>query len=168
MTTAVKPLPERANGMKLWQCSHHGCSAQAAGTGGPIGLRAVGWYFVPGELLYCPMHRPDLVPCGAFGGANGSEPAGEMCSLCSAEIEADLLQHLVRAHVSHTDHSFITHILHDGSAMCPAGGSDTWPDGVRGVSRAAWSEATCNRCRMNHLTLEMMDAGFPCENVGHR
>lgn len=54
--------------MNFWECSTTGCGRTAYGTGGAIGLQAVGWWFKRGEngfgpTLYCPAHRPDGPPC---------------------------------------------------------------------------------------------------------
>lgn len=49
--------------MNLWECDHPDCNASAVGEGGAVGLRAIGWYFKPGPILYCPRHRPDAIPC---------------------------------------------------------------------------------------------------------
>jgi hypothetical protein len=68
------------------------------GTGGAIGLRAIGWYFVPGwrNICYCPRHRPD--PSGVvYSDMHGDEfkPGSQEdkpCSMCAADREADYLQ----------------------------------------------------------------------------
>lgn len=78
--------------LNKWECEELGCDATAVGTGGAIGLRAVGWHFIPGAPLKCPAHRPDgsekripEIPCDKTG----------PCSACRAEEEADRLQYLV-------------------------------------------------------------------------
>ncbi|MAT84097.1 MAG: hypothetical protein CMD39_07380 [Gammaproteobacteria bacterium] len=53
--------------LNLWECEHRGCTAAAAGTGGAVGLRAIGWYFRRGSggsgpTILCPNHRPDASP----------------------------------------------------------------------------------------------------------
>lgn len=75
-----------------WQCEVPSCDRTAVGTGGAIGLRAIGWYFEPNLGLFCPSHRPDgstkriaQVPCDQAG----------PCSGCKADEEADRLQYLI-------------------------------------------------------------------------
>lgn len=48
--------------MNLWECDRPGCTSRAVGVGGAVGLTAVGWYFRPGPVLFCPAHRPDGIP----------------------------------------------------------------------------------------------------------
>lgn len=86
--------------MNRWDCDKAGCKASCVGTGGAIGLRAIGWYFVPGfrHNCFCPMHRPDP----ATGPPSAAEPDGWVgmhgpdapypCSPCAADREADYLQ----------------------------------------------------------------------------
>lgn len=77
--------------MNLWECDfrdEHGkqCRMTATGVGGAVGLRAVGWYFVPGPIVRCPHHRPDAAgPCRHPG---GDDPGPNPCSICTATEEA--------------------------------------------------------------------------------
>ena len=80
--------------MNKWQCDHKGCSRVAYGTGGAVGLRAIGWWFKVGTgwsqgPLFCPAHRPDPAPCHDEG---NEDNAGRPCSLCAAEDEVRTLQ----------------------------------------------------------------------------
>lgn len=70
--------------MNRWVCQHPGCDEFVCGTGGAIGLRAIGWYFWPGwsNNLFCPRHRPDTM----------TDPHGKECSMCRAETEALVIQ----------------------------------------------------------------------------
>lgn len=78
--------------MNLWECGHvdvdgKRCKSTAVGTGGAIGLRAVGWFFNGTGHLYCPAHRPDKAVVKTEGcGTQGP------CSMCSAEADAALYQ----------------------------------------------------------------------------
>lgn len=80
--------------MNRWDCELHGCDVSAVGTGGAIGLRAIGWYFVPGGRLLCPAHRPDPIVCMQ---PHNEENAGKPCRLCKAESEARVLQNGIKA-----------------------------------------------------------------------
>lgn len=77
--------------MNLWQCDKPGCKSTAVGNGGAIGLRAIGWWFVPGfyRNCYCPAHRPDGSPVPHE--MHGDE-APLPCPSCAAEYEAAYLQ----------------------------------------------------------------------------
>ena|ERR1700760_3915739 len=44
--------------MNIWECHHPDCTNRVVGVGGAIGLRAIGWYFELGPVLYCPNHYP--------------------------------------------------------------------------------------------------------------
>ena len=78
--------------MNIWNCDHPGCTAEARGVGGAIGLRAIGWYFRRGPVLFCPRHRPDPVPCDdKYSEANH----GAECALCAGEHEAKHWQDLI-------------------------------------------------------------------------
>ncbi len=66
--------------MNLWECDEPGCNRAAVGTGGAVGLRAIGWYFRVGPTLFCPWHRPDKIPCVEDG-----ENKGKPCGPCAAE-----------------------------------------------------------------------------------
>ena len=82
-----------------WECDQPGCDRQCVGTGGAIGLRAIGWWFLPGPRLFCPAHRPDPAtepigepdPRDKWVGSHGPE-APYPCSMCAADREADYLQ----------------------------------------------------------------------------
>jgi len=83
--------------MNRWTCELHGCDSTAVGDGGAIGLRAIGWYFVPGGRLLCPVHRPDPIECEQpYNEGN----AGKPCRLCSAEAEARILQDMINDRLS--------------------------------------------------------------------
>jgi hypothetical protein len=82
--------------MNLWECSHPGCTSKAVGSGSAIGLVAVGWYFVPGGDLYCPAHRPD--PQVEENPRYRCDVEGP-CSVCTAERDADTLQHVIAGHL---------------------------------------------------------------------
>lgn len=75
--------------MNHWECNHKGCTSVAEGSGGAMGLRAIGWYFRPGPMLLCPRHRPDPTPC-VDKASEGCE--GESCTNCTAEQEAQFWQ----------------------------------------------------------------------------
>ena len=75
--------------MKEWQCDSPGCKYKCIGLGGAIGLRAIGWWFLPGPRLFCPRHRPDPVPCvDKYSDGNH----GNSCALCAGEVEAEKIQ----------------------------------------------------------------------------
>jgi hypothetical protein len=80
-------------GMSKWECGHHGCDVTAVGSGGAVGLRAIGWWFEPGPHLFCPAHRPDPSPCHQEYNA-GNE--GKSCPFCTAEAEAHGHQEAIR------------------------------------------------------------------------
>lgn len=50
--------------MNGWQCEHPGCPYKCIGVNGAMGLRAIGWFFIPGKSvneplqLFCPYHHP--------------------------------------------------------------------------------------------------------------
>lgn len=75
--------------MNLWQCDAPGCKRTAIGSGGAIGLRAIGWFVRLGPVVFCPGHRPDHGPC--------EEHEGETCSLCPSEAEAKRFQDMIRS-----------------------------------------------------------------------
>lgn len=71
--------------MNQWDCQHPGCKRQAIGTGGAIGLQAIGWWFERGQggsgpRIYCPPHRPDGPQCA--GGC------GSLLPMMAADAEA--------------------------------------------------------------------------------
>ncbi len=83
--------------MNLWQCSHHGCKSTCRGTGGAIGLLAIGWFFRPGARvgsleLFCPVHRPDPEPCHEDG-----TNLGNPCTMCVADKQAKQIQTVIGA-----------------------------------------------------------------------
>lgn len=73
--------------MNRWHCGQHGCPSTAVGTGGAIGLRAIGWYFVRGPVLFCPVHRPDPT-LDRVNLHDRETDDGTPCSACASEIEA--------------------------------------------------------------------------------
>jgi hypothetical protein len=84
--------------MNLWQCDVPGCKITASGTGGAIGLRAIGWYFLPGPVIRCPAHRPDSIPCIGDPRTTDDSVRGQPCSQCQADIEAVIIQHAIKDH----------------------------------------------------------------------
>lgn len=44
--------------MNLWQCQSPKCLNEAKGVSGAAGLRAIGWFFECGPVIYCPYHHP--------------------------------------------------------------------------------------------------------------
>ena len=78
--------------MNRWECQHEGCPNSVIGCGGAIGLRAIGWYYELGPLIFCPNHRPD----GTLERGNLHDPDAEdtdkPCSLCQADAEARRIQ----------------------------------------------------------------------------
>lgn len=74
--------------MNLWQCKHAGCKSTAVGTGGAIGLRAIGWWFLPGQDILCPNHRPDPID----GDGRYLDCTRKNCSQCKATEEAESWQ----------------------------------------------------------------------------
>lgn len=89
--------------MNVWECEHPGCTSKAVGTGGAIGLHAIGWYFTAGSvhgnyesLLFCPAHRPDPIPC-----TEESENKGNPCSACAADSAVKPIQLALRHGMDH-------------------------------------------------------------------
>jgi hypothetical protein len=78
--------------MNKWECDYAGCGNSCVGTGGAVGLRAIGWWFVRGmsNNCFCPAHRPDSVPCL-------ERKTGEACAPCAGELEADKWQRQMEA-----------------------------------------------------------------------
>lgn len=75
--------------MNVWECERPGCKTKALGIGGAIGLRAIGWYFMPGPVIYCPHHRPDGIQCV-------TDAENKDCGLCRAEVEVVKFQAILR------------------------------------------------------------------------
>ena len=81
--------------MNRWDCQHRGCKRHVLGTGGAVGLRAVGWQVSfagppgSGPRILCPAHRYDTIPCQESPGRSF------LCSLCRAEADAGKLQELI-------------------------------------------------------------------------
>ena len=80
--------------MNLWRCDYPGCTYEVIGLGSAVGLRAIGWYFMVGPVLFCPRHRPDKVSCA--DGMSDSSDDCEQCSLCAGEREAALWQWMMK------------------------------------------------------------------------
>ena len=85
--------------MNAWECDFPGCTSAAVGTGGAIGLAAIGWWFRPGGIsggaglnIRCPSHRPDPIPC-----TNSSIERDE-CSNCRADQVAEEIQNAILHH----------------------------------------------------------------------
>lgn len=76
--------------MNIWECTDRDCSRKCVGTGGAVGLRAIGWYFTYGGPILCPQHRPDAVPCI-------EQDEHPPCQLCAAEKEAEQWQRGIAA-----------------------------------------------------------------------
>lgn len=85
--------------MNKWECDAPGCRNSAVGCGGAIGLRAIGWYFVPGNhapRLFCPAHRPDGAPCQNVGEEDTRTVAElQNCPMCAGDNEADEIQDVI-------------------------------------------------------------------------
>jgi len=88
--------------MNKWDCDYEGCTSSAVGTGGAIGLTAIGWYFVPGTgyssgHLLCPAHRPDAIPCTEDSRDDDGNycTLGKPCPTCKADEVADIVQHAI-------------------------------------------------------------------------
>jgi hypothetical protein len=82
--------------MNLWECEAPGCDSKCVGAGGAIGLRAIGWFFVPLGGLFCPHHRPDkTTDKHPMGICDTDGP----CSPCAGDREADKLQYMIAKEV---------------------------------------------------------------------
>lgn len=78
--------------MNKWVCAVPGCGTTAVGFGGAIGLRAIGWWFLPGEELRCPAHRPDgTMDRSADAPCHLDKP----CPECQGEKEAAQMQYMI-------------------------------------------------------------------------
>lgn len=78
--------------LNKWECGARDCKSTAVGSGGALGLRAIGWWFESGEPTFCPLHRPDktekraaAILCGVAG----------PCAHCKGDLEADKIQFLI-------------------------------------------------------------------------
>ena len=83
--------------MNVWECDAKDCDSKCIGVGGAIGLRAIGWYFVPGwrDNCFCPRHRPDKIPCDDQYTPEDKRQAE--CALCCGEHEARRWQDQIMA-----------------------------------------------------------------------
>lgn len=85
--------------MSRWTCGHDGCKSRAFGAGGPVGLRALGWYVhlvvkdEKGPVILCPAHRPDPIRCTQIGSAKCRQ--GSKCSQCAARKQALVTQAMI-------------------------------------------------------------------------
>ncbi len=85
--------------MNLWECEAPECANTAVGTGGAVGLRAIGWYFSVGPTILCPAHHPDKLPCTdvpSMPTAEERRNAGRPCSLCASEAQAERIQSQIK------------------------------------------------------------------------
>lgn len=140
--------------MSLWACNFPGCDSRASGTGGAIGLRAIGWHFVNAGRLYCPNHRPDKVLCREIGANHGTP-----CGPCLAEEESDRLGAFISwtTETGTLDHPllFLVHVMapagEENSALCGFGRSY---DKVVTNDNNATVTVTCTACRMLRIMLQ--------------
>jgi hypothetical protein len=64
--------------------------------GGAMGLRAIGWYFKRGPVLFCPAHRPDAsILCKL-----APKSKGMPCSQCTGIVEAEKFQQFIERQVN--------------------------------------------------------------------
>lgn len=92
--------------MNKWECDYDGCTVTATGTGGAIGLLAIGWWFKPigygsgRPALLCPAHRPDSIPCTeiSLDDDGAYVTLDKPCSSCRADEIAAIIQHAISAH----------------------------------------------------------------------
>lgn len=77
--------------MNLWNCQHAGCDRTCCGVGGAVGLRAIGWYFKRGPIIFCPEHRPD----GINGKGKYLDCHKKNCPQCKGSQEAEKWQALI-------------------------------------------------------------------------
>lgn len=91
--------------LNLWECEHPGCDVKAVGTGGAIGLRAIGWWFERHKRILCPVHRPDgsLKRDPSLEGSGAACDADGPCPQCKGDEEADRLQYLVAQYLELPD-----------------------------------------------------------------
>lgn len=78
--------------MNKWECQGPDCTNSIVGVGGAMGLRAIGWYVVTGPVIFCPVCRPDPMPC-----VQTKERAGTSCTFCRGEQEAYSFQEAIRS-----------------------------------------------------------------------
>lgn len=85
--------------MNQWRCNGINyetgkrCTITACGSGGAIGLRAIGWWFEPGHEVRCPAHRPDAHgACREAYRMAGDALGPDPCSSCTADEEAERFQ----------------------------------------------------------------------------
>jgi hypothetical protein len=85
--------------MNVWHCDYPRCISSASGTGEAIGLRAIGWWFIPGDRtvpeIFCPAHRPDRT-CD-----HGVCPGGDACPGYTGHREATAWQTLMKEGPAH-------------------------------------------------------------------
>ena len=84
--------------LNKWECEGRDangkrCDSTAIGTGGALGLRAIGWWFSIGGPIYCPVHRPDPITCRNPDGV--ADRVGVSCSLCAGDAEARTIQTVI-------------------------------------------------------------------------
>lgn len=86
--------------LNKWECAWPDCRSTAVGTGGALGLRAVGWFFSIGRGPFCPAHRPD----GTLLRNKESYPCDQdgPCGPCKGELEAANLQNLIAQYLELT------------------------------------------------------------------
>lgn len=79
--------------MNKWECNFPGCDVIAIGSGGAVGLRAIGWFFQLGSLrplraavILCPAHNVDVaaIECRMH--------PGSPCRSCAVEAAAMRIQ----------------------------------------------------------------------------
>lgn len=90
--------------MSVWECQEPGCDRAVVGCGGGIGLRAIGWYFMPGPLdgwgflggptIYCPQHRPDGTNSRSLL-HDGEADDGDACPICAGALDAKRYQEAI-------------------------------------------------------------------------
>lgn len=86
--------------LNKWECSHPGCTFHCVGTGGAIGLRAIGWFVSLSPhsypLILCPAHREDIrpVPCKDLPGhgKDSHSMVHPLCHVCGVNSVTMLYQ----------------------------------------------------------------------------
>lgn len=87
--------------MIKWRCQYKNpltaetCKVVAEGCGQPVGLLAIGWYYLDPLNLFCPLHRPDPIP-GVYAGCSLRS-----CGHCKGQMEADRFQKRLGANRAH-------------------------------------------------------------------